>query len=140
MSYVSKNLLPGEKVVALGRVSWWTAFWPIIIGVILGIFTVIGVLVMVPAIFRILTTEIAITDRRVIFKTGFISRNILIRQYNRIDSLEMDQSVSGRLLKFGDLILSGAGKTMVLKDIAKPKDLLNTYYRVSSHEYFLSGE
>ncbi|AVO22864.1 membrane-flanked domain [Erwinia phage vB_EamM-Bue1] len=100
----------------------------------------IGVLVMVPAIFRILTTEIAITDRRVIFKTGFISRNILIRQYNRIDSLEMDQSVSGRLLKFGDLILSGAGKTMVLKDIAKPKDLLNTYYRVSSHEYFLSGE
>lgn len=133
MSYVEKNLLPGEAIHVRGKVSWWTAFWPIVIGVVLGIFTVIGFVVMVPAIVRILTTEIAITNQRVIFKTGFISRKVLIRQYNRIGSFEMNQTVSGRLLRFGDLKLSGAGQSMVLKDIARPKELLDSYYRISGN-------
>lgn len=133
MSYVTKNLIDDERVLHTAKVSWWTAFWPVIIGVVLGIFTVIGVLVMVPALFRILTTEIAITNRRVIFKTGFISRKVLVLQYGRVEAMDMQQTVTGRLLKFGDMMLSGAGNRMVLKDIANPKELMSAYYRAETY-------
>lgn len=136
MSYIKDNLKPGEKIYAEGRVSWWTTFWPIVIGIVLFFFTFIGVLVMVPSIFRVLTTEVTITDRRVIFKTGFISRNVLVLQYNRIEALQINQDISGRLLRYGDLMLSGAGNRMLIKDVAKAKEIMEAYYHASDINNF----
>jgi uncharacterized membrane protein YdbT with pleckstrin-like domain len=56
-----------------------------------------------------LTTEIAVTDRRVIVKRGLIRRSTIEINANRIESVAAEQSIMGRLLNFGTLIVRGTG-------------------------------
>lgn len=128
MSYVNKNLLTGEIVFVVSRMSWWTAFWPIVIGIFLGMFTLVGVVVMIPAIVRVLTTEVAITNRRIIFKKGFISRDVMKLELSRVEALEFTQGISERLLRYGDITLAGAGNRMKVVGIVNPKEFTTQFY------------
>ncbi len=61
------------------------------------------------ALVYYLTTEFAITDRRVIVKIGFIKRDTWELNVNRVTSLNVDQSVLGRFLDYGDIRVVGMG-------------------------------
>jgi uncharacterized membrane protein YdbT with pleckstrin-like domain len=56
-----------------------------------------------------LTTEIAVTSRRVIVKRGLIRRSTIEMNAGRIESVEVDQSIAGRLLDFGTVEVRGTG-------------------------------
>lgn len=128
MSYVDSSLLTNEVVIYQGRVSWWSAFWPIFWGIFLGIFTIIGFLVMVPAIFRIMTTEIAITDKRIILKTGFISREVLELRLRQVEGITVNRSITGRILGFGDITVRGYSSIMTVKGIATPEQYRRKFF------------
>jgi Bacterial PH domain len=55
------------------------------------------------------TTEIAITDRRVIYKTGLIWRDTIEMNRTQIESVEVSQSILGRVLDYGTITLRGTG-------------------------------
>jgi uncharacterized membrane protein YdbT with pleckstrin-like domain len=61
------------------------------------------------AYIRYKTTELAITNKRVIAKSGFVSRHTIELNINRVESLQVSQSLLGRMFNFGTLIISGGG-------------------------------
>lgn len=60
---------------------------------------------------RRVTTEFAITDRRVIYKTGLLSRHTLEMNRSKVESVDVDQPLLGRLFGYGTIILRGTGST-----------------------------
>jgi uncharacterized membrane protein YdbT with pleckstrin-like domain len=69
------------------------------------------------------TTEIAITDRRIIFKRGFIRRDTIEMSVEKVESVDVNQSLLGRLLDYGNITIRGTGTGFApLRSIDSPLD------------------
>ena len=120
MSYIDDSLIEGERVLHRARVSWWSQFGLILLGVLLLV-VVIGLFFLVAAWIKVRSTEIAITNRRVIAKFGFIQRETVEINLDKVEALRVDQGVMGRMLNFGTIFISGAGTSVApIRDIADP--------------------
>ena len=108
-SYVEDALVKDEKIVHLGHISLWSVWHLIALGIVLLPAVGIGLVFLAMAYIRYKTTELAITTKRVIVKTGFIRRSTVEININKVESIQVDQEVLGRLFNFGTLIISGAG-------------------------------
>jgi uncharacterized membrane protein YdbT with pleckstrin-like domain len=81
----------------------------------------------IPAWFRRSTTEIAVTDRRIILKRGFIRRATLEMNLQKVESVDVDQTLLGRLFDFGSVTIRGTGSTFeTLSMIDSPLKLRTT--------------
>ncbi len=58
------------------------------------------------------STELAVTDRRIIAKFGFIRRSTVELNLTKIESVRVEQSVAGRIFGYGSIIVTGTGSTM----------------------------
>jgi uncharacterized membrane protein YdbT with pleckstrin-like domain len=58
------------------------------------------------------TNEIVVTDRRVIYAHGFIQRHTVEVNMDKIESVDVDQTVLGRILDYGDVTIRGTGTTL----------------------------
>jgi uncharacterized membrane protein YdbT with pleckstrin-like domain len=148
MSYVQRVLQPGEQVRMTATIHWitylpgftmlvlavaalfgrgtisgWDPFWEILAAA-LG---VIAILMIFRAWFHRWITEIAVTDRRVIYKTGFISRKTNEMHMDKVESVEVNQSVLGRMFDYGDVTIKGTGDSHMegIRMIGRPLDLRN---------------
>jgi uncharacterized membrane protein YdbT with pleckstrin-like domain len=120
MSYIDDSLIPGETILHRARVSYWSQGGLIILGFLLLI-VAIGLVLLVVAYIRIKSTEIAITNKRIIAKFGFIKRDTVEINLDKIEALRVEQGFWGRMLNFGTLIISGVGSTIdPMRDIADP--------------------
>jgi uncharacterized membrane protein YdbT with pleckstrin-like domain len=79
-----------------------------------------GVFLLARAWFNAWITEIAVTNRRVIYKRGFISRTTAEMQMDKIESVEVDQSILGRILDYGKVTVLGTGIGTGLERITEP--------------------
>src|SRR5260370_31276756 len=109
MSYIQQSLTKGEQVVLQARISWWSQLPLLILGFLLLPLLGLGLLLWLIAIARYFTTEMAITNKRVIAKFGFISRRTVEINLQRIESIQVHQGLLGRLFNYGSIIVSGAG-------------------------------
>ena len=72
------------------------------------------------------TTEIAVTDRRIIYKEGFVRRSTVEMHMDKVESVDVEQTIMGRLLDYGTVTVKGVGTGFEpLKMIAAPLDLRN---------------
>ena len=108
-SYVEGTLIKEEKVIYEGKTSIWSLLPLIILGFIFVGFFGIGILFWVAAVLRYMTTELAFTNKRVIAKFGFISRRTIEPNLTKVESVQINQGILGRIFNFGTLIISGAG-------------------------------
>lgn len=107
-SYIESNLLAGEGVKHTGHTSLWALLPAIILGfILLPVF--IGPIFWIWAAIRYYTTEIAITNKRVIAKFGLIQRKTVEMNLNRVESVQVDQGILGRIFNYGSILVSGAG-------------------------------
>nr|WP_256445990.1 PH domain-containing protein [Hahella sp. HN01] len=68
-----------------------------------------------------LTTELVITNKRIIAKFGFIRRNTIEMAVIKVESIQVHQSILGRLLNYGSIIVSGAGNPKApIPGVSKP--------------------
>lgn len=89
-----------------------------------------GLVILVHAIAKFYTTEIAITNKQLITKPGIIARNGTTLLLARCESCNLKQSVVGRLFNYGSIIVSGAGDTnAVMLGISNPMMFQDTYSR-----------
>jgi uncharacterized membrane protein YdbT with pleckstrin-like domain len=134
--YVRKVLQPGETIVYSTKLHWIIYWWAIFL-IILCIITAGSAwytadnqnlslaLVIVAIICALLalssafgkfikrwTTELAITDRRVIYKERLIARRTLEMKRSRVESVDVYQSILGRLLGYGTIRLRGTGGSL----------------------------
>lgn len=107
-SYVESTLIKDEKIIYEGKISVWSLLPLIVLGLITLPFF-IGVIFLIAAALRYMTTELAFTNKRVIAKFGIISRKTIELNLTKIESLQVNQGILGRIFNYGTLVISGAG-------------------------------
>ena len=108
-SYVDSVLISGESVLHRGHVSLWPHAWKLVLGIVLLPLFGLGLVFLAWVWILYKTTEIAITNKRIIAKFGFISRSTIEINLPKVESVQVDQGVMGRLLDYGTIIVAGAG-------------------------------
>jgi uncharacterized membrane protein YdbT with pleckstrin-like domain len=108
MSYISDNLMDGEKIEYEAELSNWAFFWQIFFGILL-IPVVVGIIILIIYYIQKNSTELAVTNKRVIAKTGFIQRNTNEINLKKVESIQVEQGLLGRMLNYGTIIVSGTG-------------------------------
>ena len=140
MSYVESNLVPGEAVIYQTRLHWIVMLGHIVLGCLLGLSGVLvlyyalsqtgieieklhimeggGVVLLVCGLVAILVgmvrrnaTEMAVTNRRVVIKTGLASRKTIEMLLNKVESIEVSETAFGRMLGYGTIVVIGTGGT-----------------------------
>ena len=130
-SYVDSTLLSGETVMYRARISLWSVGHLIFFGVLL-LAVAVGLVFLIWAYVRYKTTEFAVTDRRIIAKTGLISRNTVELFLDKVEALHVDQSVWGRLLDFGTVTIHGTGTTLEpIRNISAPLTLRKQFMQAA---------
>lgn len=127
-SYVDAVLINDERVMYRARISKWS-LWPyILFGTLLLPAFGAGLLLWLWAWVVYATTELAITNKRVIAKTGLIQRRTIEMFLEKIESIQVDQGVFGRLLDFGSVIISGTGvQSAPFRNISDPLALRRNF-------------
>jgi uncharacterized membrane protein YdbT with pleckstrin-like domain len=109
-TYVDSVLIRGEKIEYQAKLHWKIYF------TLNSLFT-LGI----SPIIRQKTSEFVITNKRVIMKTGFISRKTFEMNLQKIESVNVDQSLFGRLFGYGTVTVIGTGGSREsFGDISKP--------------------
>jgi hypothetical protein len=141
MSYVESNLVPGETVIYKTRLHWIVMLWQVILGCLLfglagallfyyalnrtamqskalhimeggGVaLLVCGLVVILTGLVRRNATEMAVTNRRVVIKTGLASRKTIEMLLNKVESIEVSETAFGRMLGYGTIVVIGTGGT-----------------------------
>ena len=119
MSYIEDSLSADEKVVAVFRQHWITRIWMVIC-----ILLVVTIPIAVYEWLRLRTIEHGVTNKRVVFKQGIISRKTEEMKVGSIETVEIDQGISGRILGFGDIKVTGRGiSDVVFRQMADPMEV-----------------
>jgi len=122
--------LPGAAVLAFALVAWivslgaqsMAVLW-LLLAAMLG---VLGLLMTAGAWLRRWTTEIAVTSKRIIYKRGFVRRRTIEMNIDKVESVDVTQSVLGRLLDFGTITVRGVGTGIEpLANIESPIEFRN---------------
>jgi uncharacterized membrane protein YdbT with pleckstrin-like domain len=131
MGFVDDNLLTGETIVYRAHVHWKVFVLPVFfalasIGLIVASLLVpvlapmfwVGCILAAPAIvigierwIRFSASEFAVTNRRVLIKVGVIRRHSVELLLEKVEGIGIEQSMTGRLLNFGSIVVTGTGGT-----------------------------
>ena len=141
MSYVDSHLVPGETVIYETRLHWIVMLGHIVLGCLLlalpgafllyyaasqtGIVSgnlhimegggvaliVCGFVTIFMGMVRRNATEMALTNRRVVIKTGLVGRKTIEMLLNKVESIEVSETVLGRMLGYGTIVVIGTGGT-----------------------------
>ncbi len=107
--YINRILIDGEQVIYRARLSMWSHSALVLVGIVLLPALGIGLLLLLWAWLICRMTELAITDRRIISKSGIIRRSIMELRLEKIESIKVDQGIMGRILNFGSITIAGTG-------------------------------
>lgn len=146
MRYIERILQPGEKPLYSGTIHWVIYIPAIVLALVAvalltlvregptGMSWLIGSIAFwlaagvafFSAWFKRWTTEIDVTDRRVVYKRGFINRHTVEMNMDKVESVDVDQTIMGRVLNYGDVTINGTGEGWEpLHNIGAPLDLRN---------------
>jgi uncharacterized membrane protein YdbT with pleckstrin-like domain len=114
MSYIDESLSAGEEVSALFKLHWVTRI-PLTFWILLAIPTFgITLVIALYEYLRVRNIEQGVTNKRVIFKTGIISRKSEEMKLGSIETVEINQGILGRILGYGSVKVTGRGTSDVL--------------------------
>ncbi len=120
-SYVEGALVKDERIVHIGHISLWSLWHLIAFGVLLTPVVGLGLIFLGIAYVRYKSVELAVTTRRVFVKHGFIRRQTIEMNLGKVESIQVEQGVLGRLFNFGTLVFAGTGTSHApLAGIADP--------------------
>ncbi len=120
MSYIDESLVPGETVLHRARVSWWSQAGLVVLGILLLVAGG-GLFFLVAAWIKVHSTELAITNRRVIAKFGFIKRDTVEINLEKVEALRVEQGFWGRVPNYGTILRTGTGGSIEpIPNIADP--------------------
>jgi uncharacterized membrane protein YdbT with pleckstrin-like domain len=156
MSYVQRVLQPGEVVRHTAAIHW-IVYWPAALCIIAaiavliwarflpqamlvwmqslaGLLAVVALILLVREWFGWWMTEVAVTNLRVIYKTGLIKRRTNEMNMDKVESVQVDQSILGRILDYGTVTITGTGVGLeTLTGVARPIELRNSITGVTHH-------
>ena len=147
MSYVERVLQPGEQVRHISSIHW-ILYWPGVAVALLAVaaywfgetrwlprawqytayaLALVAVVLLVKEWLQWWITEIAVTNRRVIYKRGLIRLQTNEMNMDKVESVQVNQSILGRMFDFGTVRILGTGEGFeALQTIAGPIKLRNS--------------
>ena len=124
-SYVEANLVKDEEVIHWGHIHWINF---ISIRAFFSLF-------ILPIVDN-WTSEYAITNKRVIIKVGLIRRRTIEMNVKKVESINVDQSIFGRILGYGDITVVGTGGSReTFETLADPIGFRKKFQQVQNEEY-----
>jgi uncharacterized membrane protein YdbT with pleckstrin-like domain len=155
-AYHTKVMLPDEQLRAVGRLHWaiYLKSWiflilaaaagadflylrsaspagpdqttSVVLEAIGGLLLVVGLLMLLSAWVRRITTEIVVTDRRILFKEGFLRRRTMEMNMSKVETVDVVQSIPARMFNYGTILIRGTGSSyQPLSMIGDPLTLRN---------------
>lgn len=116
MAYIDESLSAGEEIASL-----FEQHWVVRIPMVIWLLLVITFPLAIYEYLRVRYTELGVTNKRVICKTGIISRKSEEMKLASIETVEIDQGILGRILGYGNIHVSGRGiSDVVLRNVADP--------------------
>jgi len=124
MAYIQDSLSAGEELRALFKLHWFARI-PMILWIILALPTFgITLLLALWEWLKLRSIEQGVTNKRVILKRGIISRKTEEMKVSSIETVEIIQSVMGRIFGYGDVKITGRGISDVLfTKVSDPMDV-----------------
>ena len=135
MSYVEKSLGTDEELKYRFQFHWFVhvyiyAFHLLMLVVVFLMWSRLGVLSILAFIpsgiyhLWIINTEHAATSKRVIIKKGIIARKTEEQMLAKVETIEVNQGILGRVLGYGNIKVTGTGTSaVVFKDIDEPLEV-----------------
>ena len=144
MGYAERVLQPGEAIAYRASLHWILMAPGVVLTVaamalsivaavkagpdlrtgLLGLSLVLflfGAAQLLRAWLRRISTEIIVTNRRIILKTGLVGRQSIEMNLDKVESVLVNQSVLGRILDYGALVIRGVGAGLEpIADVAAP--------------------
>ena len=129
MSYIDRNLIEGERVVYRTRLHWLVFAMPILVTIVVllpaawfllnsldwrgfaWVPLVVALLVLLPAFVRRQSSDFAVTNKRVMMKSGVTTTRSVELLLNKIEAIAVDQSLLGRMFGYGNIVVTGSGGT-----------------------------
>ena len=148
--YIDEILQPGEKVLYSTNAHWMfylpaLAAWALALVFLVASRMIFGDTLMliclslaavaaliawywtVVAWFRRATTETDVTNFRIVHKTGFIKRRTFEMSLDKVESVDVNQSILGRIMNYGDVTILGVGEGKeTIRTIASPLAFRNS--------------
>lgn len=146
MGYAEKVLQPGEDVAYRAQLHWIIYAGAMLTGALAMIFLIVSIaapdrhvrMVMFAAAVILLllagaqasgawlkqkTTEILVTNRRIIVKQGVLDLSTIEMNIDKVESVQVHQDLLGRVFDFGTLIVRGVGAGLEpVRNVARPLD------------------
>lgn len=149
VSYLSDSLSQGETIVDRFFFHWlvWVKVWCLwLVGLTVpaglyfatqDVLVLYGYAITIPMALgphlRLKFTEYGLTNRRVVFKRGIIARITEEMKISTIETVEIKQSMMGRIMGFGNILVSGVGVSDVLFQTVK--DPMNVKRKIEEQRY-----
>ncbi|RWA45671.1 hypothetical protein AU476_01155 [Cupriavidus sp. UYMSc13B] len=122
-SFVENSLIPGERIETQATITWLSQFWYFVFAIVLIMTVIFPIIFILLAILNVTTTELAVTNKKVIGKTGFIRRVSIDLPLEKLESVNINQGIMGRILGYGRVTIRGIGGNNVsIPFIKKPMD------------------
>lgn len=140
MGYIEKNLLPDEEVIIKNERHIAGFIIPPAIPLIVGAgllsadgfvsmigipFLLIGIWVAIKNAIIVMTNEVALTNKRMIGKMGFIRQDSLDVRNAFVSGVTVNQGMVGRLLNYGTVVVKGDGSSVRFKYTKDPVNVRN---------------
>jgi len=140
MGYIEKNLISGEQVLYKTRLHSIAVLMPLLVALLVGvgaiycfyvsatgnqpagedpklwalaglILAIFAVTIAAAAILKRNAVEMAVTNRRILIKSGILSRRTIELLLSRVESIVITESFLGRMLGYGTVVVRGTGGT-----------------------------
>ena len=156
MSYVDRHLLPNERVIYKTRLHWILFARPMFVTLVgLSLTVALGALTRMEWVWylslvvilgglgwcgihaiELFTSEFAVTTTRLIFKVGIVARYTMELLLGKVESIGVQQKLLGRLLNYGDLVVTGTGGAReVFPRVHDPIGFRNHVQQASVHAF-----
>lgn len=128
MTYIDRHLMQDEEIAVRKRLHWVIFLGPLLlalmslVAVLMGLYTrhlwiqiagvgalAVAAIWAVPIVVRYLSTEFAVTNKRLIRKEGALRHSSRELHLSKLESVHVEQSLAGRVLGYGSMIVSGTG-------------------------------
>lgn len=135
MSYIQNNLQAGEEIKYKADIHWYIFAYPVILLLLsvffssaqTGFFHYVSLFLLLSGLFQLIKrillkmdTEYVVTNKKVILKSGILSQDALELVLNKCERIRINQSLMGRMLGFGSIVVTTGGVTNKFDFITNP--------------------
>jgi uncharacterized membrane protein YdbT with pleckstrin-like domain len=120
MGYIEQNLMSGETIIYPTKLHWaiflrpglWLVlaiYFSTSVAELGGLFFLVAIIDGLGAVINYTTSEFGLTNKRVLMKVGFIRRHSIEVLLSKIEGIQVNQGILGRILGYGSIVVSGTG-------------------------------